>query len=153
MLFHGFRSPAAHSTGGYAYSTATRSEEVGVVRGHPTGEDGGHVGRQSKFYFALSGLEWNIGDIWLPRAALRLPWAVIFCPYRAKVDSCLRRNDRQRSAWGKRTPYALEIFSSLTVGAWLFVGLQGDTLFISISKSDCVDLSHWCQSRSIYAVG
>jgi hypothetical protein len=30
MLVHGFRSPAAHSTGGYAYSTATRSEEVRV---------------------------------------------------------------------------------------------------------------------------
>ncbi len=27
MLFHGFRSPAAHYTRGYAYSTATRSED------------------------------------------------------------------------------------------------------------------------------
>jgi len=37
-------------------------------------------GRQWEFYFALTGLEEDIGDI-IPRA---LPWAGLFCPCRAE---------------------------------------------------------------------
>ena len=34
-------------------------------------------------YVALTGLEENIGDI-IPRTSLCLPWAVLFCPFRAE---------------------------------------------------------------------
>jgi len=50
--------------------------------------------------------------------------------------------DIEKSAWAKRAPYRL-----------LYpIGLEGYVIH-SISESDSVDLSHWCQSRNIYAGG
>jgi len=60
-------------------------------------------GRQPTFYFALTGLEEDIGDI-IPR---------LVCFYVKILDSCLRRNDRGGTGW--KMDSLSRLFASLRV--------------------------------------